>query len=344
MAQSLMMTRPDDWHVHFRQGDALLDVVHHTARCFGRALVMPNLTPPVTTVAQALQYRQEIISASPLVAFEPLMTLYLTDDTPVEEVWRAKESGIVHAVKLYPRGATTNSVSGVTDLSRLYPVLAEMERVGLVLSIHGEATAPADPFDAERLFVDETLTSLVKSFPGLKIVLEHVTTAEAVDFVQSASPRVAATITAHHLRYSRADLFDGGIRPHLFCRPVLKRAIPHRQAVLAAATSGSPKFFLGTDSAPHPLQAKESACGCAGCYSAPCALELYTEVFEAAGMLDRLEGFASFHGADFYGLPRNADTVTLVRQPWIVRPMLEFGAVTVRPLCAGETLIWRIAE
>ena len=341
---ALTLVRPDDWHVHLRDGPALAAVAGATARVFGRAIVMPNLKPPVTTVAAAASYRERILAALPAgSSFAPLMTLYLTDNTPPDEVARAKASGFVHAIKYYPAGATTNSDSGVTDLARVYPALAAMERHGVVLSLHGEVTDPGvDVFDRERVFVDTLLTAIVRDFPGLSIVLEHITTREAAAFVREAPSRIAATITPQHLLWSRNALFAGGIRPHYYCLPILKREA-HRRALVAAATSGNPRFFLGTDSAPHAQGAKENACGCAGCYSAPVALELYAEAFEDAGALGRFEGFASRFGADFYGLPRNAGTVTLVREAWDVPVDCAFGAERIVPLRAGETVRWRLA-
>jgi dihydroorotase len=341
---ALRIARPDDWHVHLRDGPAMAAVVAATARVFGRAIVMPNLRPPVTTTALARAYRERIVAALPPgSAFEPLMTLYLTDSTGAAEVAAAKASGIVHALKYYPAGATTNSESGVTALERAYPALAAMEEHGLVLSLHGEVTDPdVDVFDRERVFVERHLARIVRDFPALRIVFEHATTREAVDFVVAAPPNVAATIAPQHLLWSRKALFAGGLRPHLYCLPVLKREA-HRAAVVRAATSGSPKFFLGTDSAPHAKAAKESACCGAGCYSAPLALPLYAEVFEAAGALDRLEGFASFFGADFYGLPRHADTVTLVREDWTVPEAYPFGADALVPLRAGQPVRWKVA-
>jgi dihydroorotase len=341
---TLTLGRPDDWHVHFRDGAALAAVVPHTARAFGRAIVMPNLKPPVTTVAAAGDYRARILAALPATSrFSPLMTLYLTDNTPPAEIERAKASGFVLAVKYYPAGATTNSDSGVTALDRVYPVLAAMQRFGVVLSLHGEVTDPAvDMFDRERVFVDTLLTRIVRDFPELKIVLEHVTTREAAAFVRESAANVGATITPHHLLWSRNALFAGNfLRPHLYCLPILKRET-HRQALIAAATSGNPRFFLGTDSAPHAKHTKESACGCAGCYSAHAALELYAEVFEDAHALAKLEGFASHFGADFYGLPRNTDSVTLVREAWDAPPEYPFGAESLVPLRAGETMRWRL--
>ncbi len=341
---TLTLTRPDDWHLHLRDGAALAAVVGDTVRRFGRAIVMPNLKPPVTTVELAAAYRARIRAALPAGSrFEPLMTLYLTDNTPAGEIDRAKASGFVHAVKLYPAGATTNSAAGVTDLARCAATLARMEALGLPLLVHGEATDPAvDVFDREAAFVDRVAMPLLKDFPGLKLVLEHVTTKDGVDFVRAAGANVAATITAHHLLMNRNALFAGGIRPHHYCLPVLKREA-HRQALLAAATGGNPKFFLGTDSAPHAKRAKEAACGCAGCYTAHAGIELYAEAFEAAGALDRLEAFAAFHGADFYGLPRNQDRVTLAKESWTVPAALPYVAGdTLVPLRADETVAWRL--
>jgi len=343
--QRLTLPRPDDLHLHLRDGPVLSTVVPHTARAFGRAIVMPNLRPPVTTVAAAAQYRQRILAAVPEgVAFQPLMTLYLTDHTPVSEIAAARDSGFVHAVKYYPAGATTNADSGVTALSRVYPVLAEMEKRGVVLCLHGEVTDPAvDMFDRERVFIDSQLGQIVRDFPGLRIVLEHATTKEAVDFVRAASDKVAATLTPQHLLWSRNALLVGGLRPHLYCLPILKRE-SHRQALVAAATSGDPRFFLGTDSAPHARHTKEAACCGAGCYSGPVALPLYAEVFERAGALDKLPDFASRFGARFYGLPVAQETITLVRESWTVPAEYPFGDDTIVPLRAGETLAWKIEE
>jgi dihydroorotase len=340
----LVLRRPDDWHLHLRDGPHLAAVVGASARVFGRAIVMPNLRPPVTTVAAADAYRARIVAALPAGArFTPLMTLYLTDNTSTAEVTRAKASGFVHAIKYYPAGATTNSESGVTALERAYPAIAAMEREGMVLALHGEVTDPdVDMFDRERVFVERHLGRLVRDFPGLRVVVEHVTTREAAQFVAQAPANVAATLTPQHLLWSRNALFAGGLRPHFYCFPILKREA-HRQALVAAATSGSPKFFLGTDSAPHARHAKEAACCGAGCFSAPLALELYAEVFEDAGALDRLEGFASEHGARFYGLPHNDGTVTLERSPWTVPGGYPFGDDTVVPLRAGESMRWRVA-
>ncbi len=342
---TLTLIRPDDWHLHLRDGAAMHAVVPHSARQFARAVIMPNLRPPVTTTQQALAYRARILEAVPPgLDFEPLMTLYLTDQTPPAEIARAKNSGHVVAGKLYPAGATTNADAGVTNIRRLYPVLEAMQRCGMLLLIHGEVTDPAvDIFDREAVFIEQVLITLVRDFPGLNIVLEHITTGEAADFVREAPVTVAATITAHHLRYNRNALFQGGVRPHYYCLPVLKRE-RHRQALIRAATGGDPKFFLGTDSAPHPRQGKEAACGCAGCYTAYTALELYAETFDAAGALDRLEAFASVHGPDFYSLPRNTGAVTLQRQSTQVPETLPFGDDQLIPLRAGETLSWRLID
>jgi len=338
----LNLRRPDDWHVHLRDGPALAAVVPATARVFGRAVVMPNLRPPVTTLEAARAYRERVLAAVPAgTRFEPLMTLYLTDNTPPDEIARAKASGFVVAAKYYPAGATTNSDAGVTALERAYPAIAAMEKHGLVLSLHGEVTdADVDIYDRERVFVDRRLAGLVRDFPGLKVVVEHITTREAAQFVAEAGTRVAATITPQHLLWSRNAMLVGGVRPHYYCLPILKRET-HRQALVAAATSGSEKFFLGTDSAPHARHTKENACGCAGCYSAPLALELYAEAFEDAGALDRLEGFASVHGANFYGLAPHEDRVTLVREAWTVPAGYPFGDDTLVPLRAGEPVRWR---
>jgi dihydroorotase len=341
---TLTIIRPDDWHLHLRDGAALAAVLPDTARRFGRAIVMPNLRPPVTTVALAAEYRQRILAALPVgMTFLPLMTLYLTDNTTPDEIDRATASGFVHGVKLYPAGATTNSDAGVTDLARCQKTLARMETLGLPLLVHGEVTDPAiDVFDREAVFIDRVLLPLLKDFPGLRLVLEHVTTRQGVDFVRAAGVNVAATITAHHLLLNRNALFQGGLRPHHYCLPVLKRE-EHRQALVAAATSGDPKFFLGTDSAPHGLRTKEAACGCAGCYTAATAIELYAEAFAAAGALDRLEGFASRFGADYYGLPHNHDTITLCQEPCAIPAQLPYTADDVLvPLRAGETVSWRL--
>ncbi|MCU0835502.1 MAG: dihydroorotase [Chromatiaceae bacterium] len=343
--QALVITRPDDWHLHLRDGPEMAAVVGHSAERFARAIVMPNLKPPVTSTAQALAYRARILAAVPEgLDFEPLMTLYLTDNLRPEEIAVAKDSGRVYAAKLYPAGATTNSESGVTDIRRIYGVLEAMERTDLPLLVHGEVTAPeVDIFDRERRFIDDTLEQLVRDFPGLRIVFEHLTTADAVDFVRSGPAHLAATITPHHLLYNRNAMLAGGVRPHFYCLPVLKRE-RHRQALLAAATSGNPKFFLGTDSAPHPIGGKESACGCAGIYNAHAAIELYAEAFEQAGALDRLEGFASRFGADFYRLPQNTGDMRLTREPWEVPASYAFGKERLVPLRAGEHLNWRLVS
>ena len=340
----ITITRPDDWHLHLRDGAAMASVLADTAKRFARAIVMPNLQPPVTTTRQALHYRDRIIGALPDGAqFEPLMTLYLTDDTPPEEISRARLSGRVHGVKLYPRDATTHAAAGVTRISRCFHALERMQEIGLPLLVHGEATDPVvDVFDREKAFVEEELGPLVERFPGLKVVLEHITTREAVQFVEVTGANVAATITAHHLLLNRNALFLGGIRPHHYCLPVLKRE-EHREALVEAATSGNPKYFLGSDSAPHARGAKEAACGCAGMYTAHAALELYATAFEEAGALDRLEGFASRFGAQFYGLPQNRGTVTLVRESWTVPRTVPFGDEELVPLRAGETVPWKLA-
>ncbi|MCM3562605.1 dihydroorotase [Hydrogenophaga intermedia] len=339
---TLTLTRPDDWHLHVRDGDALRTVVPHTAAQFGRAIIMPNLKPPVTTAAQAVAYRERIRAAVPAgMAFEPLMTLYLTDNLPADEIARAKAAGVV-ALKLYPAGATTNSDAGVTDIRKTYKTLEAMQREGLLLLVHGEVTSSdIDLFDREAVFIDQVLIPLRRDFPELKIVMEHITTKEAADYVASAGAHTAATITAHHLLFNRNAIFQGGIRPHYYCLPVLKRET-HRLALVQAATSGSDRFFLGTDSAPHPAHLKEHATGCAGCYTAHAALELYAEAFEAAGALDKLEGFASFHGPAFYGLPRNAGTVTLRRETWTPPESFRFGEADLKPLRSGEALRWRL--
>ena len=343
-SETLTITRPDDWHLHVRDGAALASVVPHTAAQFGRAIIMPNLRPPVTTTVQALSYKERIAQAVPAaMAFEPLMTLYLTDVTLPDEIARAADAGIV-ALKLYPAGATTNSDAGVTDIRKTYKTLEAMQRAGLKLLVHGEVTdSEIDLFDREAVFIDRVMAPLRKDFPELKVVFEHITTKEAAQYVAAADAHTAATITAHHLLYNRNAIFLGGIRPHYYCLPVLKREV-HRQALVQAATSGSPKFFLGTDSAPHPAHLKEHPCGCAGCYTALTALELYAEAFEAAGALDKLEGFASFFGADFYGLPRNSGRVTLRKETWTIPDEVAFGEAVVKPLRGGEVLKWRIAE
>lgn len=333
---SLTLARPDDWHLHVRDGAMLAAVLPHTARQFGRAIIMPNLKPPVTTTAQAQAYRERILAAVPAgMTFEPLMTLYLTDNTPADEIRRARESGCVHGVKLYPAGATTNSDAGVTDLlGKCAKTLEAMQEVGMPLLVHGEVTDPSiDLFDREKVFIDRVMEPLRRALPGLKVVFEHITTKDAADYVRdadAASGRIGATITAHHLLYNRNAMFFGGIRPHYYCLPVLKRET-HRIALVEAATSGNPRFFLGTDSAPHAKGAKEAACGCAGCYTALHALELYAEAFDQAGALDKLEGFASFFGADFYGLPRSAETETLRRETWELPREIDAGAGPVVP-------------
>lgn len=343
MTDTITITRPDDWHIHFRDDAAMASVLPDTARVFGRAIAMPNLKPPVTTVALAAAYRERLLSAVPADrCFEPLMTIYLTDNTAPDEIVRARQSGFIHAVKYYPAGATTNSDSGVTDLNKAYPAIAAIEEAGLPLLLHGEVTDPeVDVFDREAVFIERHLTRLMRDFPRLKIVLEHITTRHAAEFVAAAPATVGATLTVHHLLYNRNAMFQGGIRPHLYCLPILKRET-HRQALVAAATSGNPKFFLGTDSAPHALGAKESSCGCAGIYTAHAAIELYAEAFDAAGALDKLEAFASFYGADFYGLPRNSDSITLRRENWGVPPQLGMGELPLVPLRAGETIHWRV--
>lgn len=342
MTDTLTITRPDDWHIHFRDGAAMQSVLPDTARVFGRAIAMPNLKPPVLRVADAAAYRERLLTAAAGTAFQPLMTLYLTDNTPADEILRAHRSGFVHAVKYYPAGATTHSDAGVTDLRKAAPAIAAMEACGLPLLLHGEVVDPGvDVFDREAVFIERHLVRLLEEFPKLKIVLEHITTRQAAEFVAAGPATLAATITAHHLLYNRNAMFGGGIRPHFFCLPILKRE-QHRQALLAAATSGNPRCFLGTDSAPHAVGAKEAACGCAGIYSAHAAIELYAEAFEDAGALDRLEAFASFHGADFYGLPRNADTITLRRERWLVPERRTLGDTHLVPLRAGEAVRWRV--
>ena len=340
----ITLRRPDDWHLHLRDGAALASTVADAARCFARAIVMPNLRPAVRTTAQALDYRERILGEVPDGSdFEPLMTLYLTDDTPPEEIARAKLSGRVFGVKLYPAGATTHSDEGVTRLSRCFHALEKMQELGVPLLVHGEVTDPAiDVFDREQVFLEEVLGPLLERFPGLKVVLEHITTREAAQYVEVTGPNVAATITAHHLLLNRNAIFLGGIRPHHYCLPVLKREV-HREALVEAATSGNPKFVLGTDSAPHARNTKEVACGCAGIYTAHAALELYAAAFEEAGALDKLEGFASEFGAQFYGLPLNDAKVTLVREEWRVPERLRFGKDELVPLRAGETIPWKLA-
>jgi len=344
MTQDLTITRPDDWHLHVRDGAALAAVVPDTARQFARAVIMPNLKPPVTSAAQAVAYRERILAAVPAgVEFEPLMTLYLTDSLPPDEIARAKAAGVV-ALKLYPAGATTNSAAGVTDLRKTYKTLEAMQRAGLPLLVHGEVTdAEVDLFDREKVFIDTQLIPLRRDFPALKIVFEHITTREAAQYVSEADEHVGATVTAHHLLYNRNAIFLGGIRPHYYCLPVLKREA-HRRALVAAVTSGSAKFFLGTDSAPHAAHLKEHALGCAGCYTALSALELYAEAFDAAAALDRFEAFASFNGPAFYGLPRNTGSVTLRREAWTLPESLPFGEAALKPLRGGESLAWRQLE
>ncbi|MDP3585097.1 MAG: dihydroorotase [Thiobacillus sp.] len=342
MTDTLTITRPDDWHIHFRDGSAMQSVLPDTARVFGRAIAMPNLKPPVVNVDDAAAYRARLLAAAAGTAFEPLMTLYLTDNTTPEEIRRAGECGFVHAVKYYPAGATTNSDSGVTDLTKAYKAISAMEEVGMPLLLHGEVVdADVDVFDREAVFIERHLVRLLRDFPRLKIVLEHITTRQAAEFVTAAPANVAATITVHHLLYNRNAMFRGGIRPHLYCLPVLKRE-QHRQALVAAAISGNPKFFLGTDSAPHAIGAKETACGCAGIYSAHAAIELYAEAFEDAGALDRLEAFASFYGADFYGLPRHTGCITLRRESWTAPQQIQLGDTALVPLRAGEAIRWRV--
>jgi dihydroorotase len=342
--RTITITRPDDWHLHLRDGEHLRAVLPDTARRFARAIVMPNLKPPVTTTKLALEYRDRILAALPAGAsFEPLMTLYLTDNTSAAEIERARASGSVHAVKYYPAGATTNSDAGVTDIARCHDALEAMAKHGMPLLVHGEVTDPAvDIFDRERVFIERVLAPLVQAHAGLRVVMEHITTREAAEFVAAAPPRVAATLTAHHLLLSRNALFAGGVRPHLYCLPVLKREA-HREALVRAAVSGSPKFFLGTDSAPHARHTKETDCGCAGVYTAHAGIELYAEAFAAAGALDKLEGFASRHGPQFYGLPVNKGTISLAETPVPVPVELPFGADRLVPLRAGATVGWKLA-
>ena len=342
--QQLTITRPDDWHLHLRDGAMMQAVVQDTARQFARAIVMPNLRPPVTTTGQAQDYRARIIAALPGGAkFEPLMTLYLTDNTTAEEIRRAKQSGAIHAVKLYPAGATTNSDAGVTDIRKAYPALEEMQRCGMPLLVHGEVTDKnVDVFDREAVFIERVMTPLLRDLPGLRVVFEHITTRDAVQFVTSAPDHIAATITVHHLLYNRNAMFSGGLRPHYYCLPVLKREV-HREALGKAAISGNPKFFLGTDSAPHAQHTKETACGCAGCYTAHTALELYAEAFEQLNALDKLEGFASFYGADYYHLLRNTDKITLRKESWQVPDSLPFAGHKLVPLRAGENVAWKFS-
>lgn len=342
MNNILKLTRPDDWHIHLRDGKALKQTVKDAARTFGRAIVMPNLIPPIKNAQQATSYQQRILNECPNNSqFQPLMTLYLTDNTSSNDIKIAKESGNIYAAKLYPAGATTNSDSGVTSLTAIYPTLATMADYGLPLLVHGEVTRPdIDIYDREKYFIDEQLNQLVKEFPNLKIVLEHITTKEAIDFVLEAPVNIAATITAHHLLYNRNDMLVGGIRPHYYCLPIMKRN-SHQQALIKAAISGNPKFFLGTDSAPHSQSKKEASCGCAGCYTAYAAIELYTEAFDRANALDKLENFASYFGPNFYGLPANQDTITLVRRNWQAPYTITFGDEQLIPLRAGEIIQWQ---
>lgn len=339
----ITLTQPDDWHLHIRDGEAMAAVLPYTAKQFGRAIIMPNLAPPVTTTEQALAYRERILAARPAGSdFEPLMTLYLTDNTPPSEIEKAKASGQIHGVKLYPAGATTNSASGVTDIRHCDETLAAMAELGVPLLVHGEVTSSdIDIFDREAVFIDRVLLPLLARLPNLRVVFEHITTKDAAEFVAQAPANVGATITAHHLLFNRNHMLVGGVRPHYYCLPVLKREV-HRQALVAAAISGSPKFFLGTDSAPHAKKAKETSCGCAGSFTAPAALELYATAFDEAGALDKLEGFASHFGADFYGLPRHTKTVTLRRETWTLPETLPYAGDVIVPLKAGETLPWRL--
>jgi dihydroorotase len=340
----LMLTRPDDWHLHLRDDALMQSVLPDTARQFARAIVMPNLRPPVTITEQAQAYRARILAALPAgTNFQPLMTLYLTDNTAADEIRKARASGIIHAVKLYPAGATTNSDAGVTDIRKAYSALEEMQRCGMPLLVHGEVTDPlVDVFDREAVFIERVLQPLLRDLPELRVVFEHITTADAAQFVAEAADGIAATITAHHLLYNRNAMLAGGIRPHYYCLPVLKREM-HREALVRAATSGNRKFFLGTDSAPHAQHTKESACGCAGCYTAHAAIEFYAEAFEWAGALDKLEGFASFYGADYYSLPRNRQRITLRKEEWQVPASLKFGEHRLVPLRAGESMKWRLS-
>ncbi|WP_339676097.1 dihydroorotase [uncultured Zhongshania sp.] len=343
--QTLEITRPDDWHIHLRDGEVLRHTVADASRYFGRVIVMPNLTPPVRNLAEARAYQQRIEQALPATGhkLQPLMVLYLTDNTQPEDIAAAAASDVVYAAKLYPAGATTNSDSGVTNIEKLYPVLESMEKHGLPLLVHGEVTdAEIDIFDREAQFIDRYLRHICKQFPALKLVLEHITTADAAQFVSESGDKVAATITAHHLLYNRNHMLAGGIRPHYYCLPILKRNT-HQQALIAAASSGSPKFFLGTDSAPHARNRKETSCGCAGCYTAYAAIELYAEAFETAGKLDKLEAFASFYGPDFYSLPRNSDSIILQKKSWTAPELLPLGTDTIYPLRGGEQLHWQLA-
>ncbi len=338
----LTITRPDDWHVHLRDGEVLADTVRDISRYNGRALIMPNTVPPTTTTEQALAYRERILAHNNSATFSPLMSLYLTDNTSPEEIYKAKETGLIVAAKLYPAGATTNSDSGVTSAKNIYPVFEAMEKAGMLLLIHGEVTThDVDIFDREKTFLETVLAPIVKDFPNLKVVVEHITTADAAEFVKNANENVAATITAHHLLFNRNHMLVGGIKPHFYCLPILKRNT-HQQALIEAATSGSKKFFLGTDSAPHAKDKKENACGCAGSYTAHAALELYAEVFEKAGKLENLEAFASQNGPDFYGIPRNQDQVTLEKSAWKVAETMPFGSQVVVPIKAGEEIEWSV--
>jgi dihydroorotase len=340
---TLVIQRPDDWHLHLRDGAALNAVVGFTARRFGRAIIMPNLQPAITTAEMARAYRQRILAALPPQSrFEPLLTLYLTNTTTADEIDRAQASGFIHGVKLYPAGATTHSDAGVTDIKHVYPVIAHMEKVGMRLLVHGESPqAEVDVFDRETHFIDSVLAPLLERFPALPVVFEHITTARAVEFVAAARPGVAATITPQHLLHNRNAIFLGGIRPHYYCLPILKRE-RDRQALLEAATSGNPRYFLGSDSAPHARSAKETACGCAGMFTAHAAIELYAEAFESVGRLDRLQAFASHFGADFYGLPRHSDTITLTKEPWVAPAAYDFGDGALIPYRAGESIAWRL--
>ena len=342
---TLTITRPDDWHLHLRDDALMASVLPDTARQFARAIVMPNLRPPVTTTDQAVAYRERILKALPAgMSFEPLMTLYLTDNTSAAEIKKAKASGVVHAVKLYPAGATTNSDAGVTDLRKTYAALEAMQECGMPFLVHGEVTsADIDIFDREAVFIERVMQPLMKDMPALRVVFEHITTKDAAEYVASAPDNIAATLTPQHLLYNRNAMLVGGIRPHFYCLPILKRET-HREALLKAATSGSPKFFLGTDSAPHAQHTKENACGCAGCYSAHAAIELYAEAFEAAGALDKLEAFASFYGADYYGLPRNTEKITLRKEEWEMPHTVDFGGSKLVPLRAGEKMKWKLVR
>ena len=342
--EKIILTKPDDWHLHLRGGLAMKSVVGMSALQMGRGVIMPNLSPPIRNVTQAIAYRKEIMSALPIeTTFSPLMVLYLTDSTTKKEIIEASKTQEVHAVKLYPAGATTNSDSGVTSLSKTYDALEQMQKEGIPLLIHGEVTDnDIDIFDREKVFIDRTLTKLVQDFPGLKIVLEHITTKDAVDFVNECEINIAATITPHHLLANRNNMLVGGIKPHFYCLPVLKRQDPHQESLIVAATSGSKKFFLGTDSAPHEKNQKESACGCAGIFSAHAAIELYAEAFDRVGKIEKLEGFASFFGADFYGLPRNQEKITLEKSPWKVPKSFDFSGSNVVPFFAGEELSWKL--